>query len=88
MHAGRHYTIREVLTRTRRETLAFVAIALVPFVINHFGVMFVLMLPLGVFTEMKKLGPGWMWLAATSIIMWSFHTMDKVADATENPARA
>jgi ion channel-forming bestrophin family protein len=49
--------------------------------------MFILMLPLGVFTEMKKLGPGWMWLGVplTSIIMWSFHTMDKVADATENP---
>src|SRR5688572_24308635 len=37
MHAGRHYTVREVLLWTRRETLVFALLALLPCVLTHYG---------------------------------------------------
>ena len=38
MHAGRHYTLREVLTWTRRETFVFAALAAVPWLLDVVGV--------------------------------------------------
>lgn len=37
MHAGRHYTLREILTWTRRETLVFAGLAAVPLVLEALG---------------------------------------------------
>ena len=34
MHAGRHYTVREILTWTRRETLVFLALGCVPLLLS------------------------------------------------------
>ena len=38
MHAGRHYTIKEVLLWTRRETLVFALLALLPCLLTFYGV--------------------------------------------------
>ncbi|HEX6243943.1 MAG TPA: bestrophin family ion channel [Polyangiales bacterium] len=38
MHAGRHYTIKEVLLWTRRETLVFALIGLVPCLLTYYGI--------------------------------------------------
>lgn len=48
---------------------------------------FILLLPFTMFSEFKKLGETWSWLSAplTALIAWTFHTMDKIGEATENP---
>ena len=38
MHAGRHYTFKEVFLWTRRETFVFVALGILPPLLHAFGV--------------------------------------------------
>lgn len=49
--------------------------------------LFIGLLPLGIATELKRVGPGWLWLTVpvTILIAWVFHTMDKIGEASENP---
>lgn len=49
--------------------------------------LFIVLLPFGVVTELKKLGPIAVWLTIPlgSFLSWVFHTMDKIGDASENP---
>lgn len=48
---------------------------------------FIVLLPFGVATELKRVAPGALWLAVpiTVLVAWVFHTMDKIGDASENP---
>jgi putative membrane protein len=49
--------------------------------------LFILLLPFGVATELKRLGTGLLWLTIplTTFVAWVFHTMDKIGEASENP---
>ncbi|MBX3193195.1 MAG: hypothetical protein KF819_39795 [Labilithrix sp.] len=49
--------------------------------------LFIVLLPFGVATELKRLNPAWLWLTVpvTVLVSWVFHTMDKIGDASENP---
>lgn len=49
--------------------------------------LFIVLLPFGVATELKRLGPPFVWLTIpiTVLVAWVFHTMDKIGDASENP---
>jgi ion channel-forming bestrophin family protein len=56
--------------------------------LNMFFVwMFITALPFGLAAELKRVGHPTLWLTIpiTVIIAWVFHTMDKIADSTENP---
>jgi ion channel-forming bestrophin family protein len=49
--------------------------------------LFIVLLPFGVATELKRVAPAWLWLTVplTVLVSWVFHTMDKIGEASENP---
>ena len=49
--------------------------------------MFIALLPFAMATEIRRLGPQYLWanIPMTLLVAWVFHTMDKIGEATENP---
>ncbi|HTU58511.1 MAG TPA: bestrophin family ion channel [Polyangiales bacterium] len=56
--------------------------------LNWFFVwLFILLLPFGVATEIKRVAADWLWFTVpvTVVVAWVFHTIDKIGGASENP---
>jgi putative membrane protein len=56
--------------------------------LNWFFVwLFIVLLPFGVATEIKRVAPDWAWFTVpvTMVLAWVFHTVDKIGGASENP---
>ena len=53
----------------------------------HFVWLFLILVPFGLVKEFAKLGGGLIWLMIplSMAVCWTFHTMERIGEVTENP---